>query len=390
MGRVVKAQPWKANHLSEGVPPPPPYAGYVPDLNTLRNIIQLKFNVIDSYIDPYGIPSFVVTKEPAREKFKDLVADLSVYGLFPTLRKQAENLVVRVFQRPQLKAPRRLINVGLFLATLATILFASYSLTYGADPRLLKTIFTNTNLNLQVGMLAVSIFGIIGLHESGHKVAARMHGLDSTLPYFIPGPPPFGTFGAVISLRAPPTNKDELFDLGFSGPFVGFLATVAVALLGFLTAPVVPAEKVAGLVSEGLLSVQTWPRTPLLIVLFGFLGLRAVPEGYVLVLTQISFAAEVGALITFLNILPVWQLDGGHISRAIFGRQGHRVATFIGLGVLFLTGYWFFAFFLLLMMLGRKGLLAVEPLDDISPLSASRRGAFLLALAMFALTFVIF
>jgi membrane-associated protease RseP (regulator of RpoE activity) len=223
------------------------------------------------------------------------------------------------------------------------------------DAQLLATVFGGLDLNTQVVMFAGSLFGIIGLHESGHRLAAKSHGMDSTLPYFIPGPPPFGTFGAVISLKGPPANRDELFDLGFSGPIVGFIATIIVAIVSILTAPLVPEAQVQELVGQGLLAVQEWPRTPLIMILLNYLNLRTTIPGQVLVLTQIAFAAEIGVLITFLNIVPAWQLDGGHMTRAALGPQGHRVATGIGLAVLALAGFWAFALLILIFMLTRGG-----------------------------------
>jgi len=108
------------------------------------------------------------------------------------------------------------------------------------------------------------------------------------------------------------------------------------------------------------------------------------------VLTQVAFAAEIGALITFLNIIPAWQLDGGHIMRAALGPQGHRIATGIGLAVLALAGYWPFALLILIMMFTRGGWAGVEPLDDISSLSRGRKILFVLAIVILVLCFVMF
>src|SRR5208282_1963397 len=267
------------------------------------------------------------------------------------------------------------INSILLVITMVSVGYASYALVFNADPRLNEALFQNGNLWVQVAILAISILGIVGLHELGHVFAVRHHGMDATLPYFIPAPPPFpfGTFGAVISLRGPPGNRDQLFDLGFSGPIAGFAATIGVAIFAYLTAPL----------NANLLSTKSWPYTPLFIDLLGQLNIRIVPPGQVLVLTQVAFAAEVGALITFLNILPVWQLDGGHITRAIFGDKGHRIAALVGFAVLFLGGYWGFALLLIVFMfLSRRPLEGVEPLDDISPLSMSRKLLYAVALLM--------
>jgi membrane-associated protease RseP (regulator of RpoE activity) len=191
-------------------------------------------------------------------------------------------------------------------------------------------------------------------------------------------------------LKGPPANRDQLFDLGFSGPAVGFITTIVVAIISVLTAPLVPEVQVASLVSQGLLSVQAWPNTPLLMILLSYLDIRSVPLGQTLVLTQVAFAAEIGALITFLNIIPAWQLDGGHIMRAALGPQGHRIATGIGLVGLALAGYWPFALLILVMMFTRGGLAGVEPLDDVSPLSKSRRILFVVAIAILVLCFMMF
>lgn len=195
----------------------------------------------------------------------------------------------------------------------------------------------------------------------------------------------------MISLRSPPANRDQLFDLGFSGPIAGFIATILVGIFAILTAPVIAEQTASNLIAANLLSTSTWPHTPLFLELLGDLSLRTIPAGHVLVLTQVAFAAEVGALITFLNILPVWQLDGGHISRAAFGNQGHKIMALVGFGVLFLAGYWLFAVLLLvLMFISRRPLEGVEPLDDVSPLSNMRKALFVLALAILGLSFFIF
>jgi membrane-associated protease RseP (regulator of RpoE activity) len=114
-----------------------------------------------------------------------------------------------------------------------------------------------------------------------------------------------------------------------------------------------------------------------------------------MVLTQIAFAAEVGALITFLNILPVWQLDGGHIARAAFGDKGHKLIALLGFAVLFLAGYWGFALLLGFFMLisYRRGFALLEgvaPLDDVSPLSTSRKVLLAVALMMLVVCFFVF
>jgi len=103
---------------------------------------------------------------------------------------------------------------------------------------------------------------------------------------------------------------------------------------------------------------------------------------------QLFFAAQIGALLTFLNIVPAWQLDGGHISRAVFGPSGHRIATIVGLMILIFSGFWAFALLVLVMMgFSRRGFAGVEPLDDVSPVSRTRKALYLIGIAMLVLTF---
>ncbi len=370
-----------------------PYPAFPLDFGSIRSMVDYRFTITDAYVDVSGLPTFVTAPEPIKEKFQELLRDLANHNLMARIRKVSDKLVISIFPKPNLGKPSKLINLLLFIATIGTVGVASYTLIFDVDPRLKAALFSNSNLNPQVFVLALSILGIVVLHEMGHLIAVRHHKMDATLPYFVPAPPPFpfGTFGAVISLRGPPANRDQLFDLGFSGPLAGFLATICVAVFAFLTAPLITERQAAELLKDNLLSTRPWPNTPLLLVLLGEVGLRTVPAGQVAVLTQVAFAAEVGALITFLNILPVWQLDGGHISRAIFGREGHRLAALVGFGVLFLAGYWGFALLLIVFMFAsRRPLEGVEPLDDVSPLSNSRKALFALALVMLVLSFVIF
>lgn len=363
------------------------------DFGSIRSMIEYRFQLRDAYVDVSGLPTFIVAQEPIKDKFQELLHDLANHRLSAKIRRVGDKLVISVFPKHDLGKPRKIINLVLFLATIVTVGLASSTLIFGADPRLTAALFANSNLNVQVAIVGSSILGIVAIHELGHVIAVRHHKMDASLPYFIPAPPPFpiGTLGAVISLRSPPANRDQLFDLGFSGPFAGFLAMIGVGIFAILTAPVISEAAASSLMAAQLLVPGPWPHTPLFLELLVQLGLRYVPAGHVLILTQVAFAAEVGALITFLNILPVWQLDGGHISRATFGNQGHKLFALVGFGVLLLAGYWAFALLLIFfMILSRRPLEGVEPLDDVSPLSNARKVLFALALVMLLLSFVIF
>jgi membrane-associated protease RseP (regulator of RpoE activity) len=353
-------------------------------------MVEYRFNLLDAYVDAYGMATFAVAKEPIKEKFQELLHDLANHNLMATIQKVAGKLVISVFPKPKLGQPRKVINLVLLLATVVTVSLASYFYIFAIDPRVSAILFAGSGAAQQMLVFSISILGIVGLHETGHVLAARHHKMDATLPYFVPAPPPIGTFGAVISLRSAPANRDQLFDLGFSGPIAGFLATLAVGIFMIMTAPIIGTEQLGALMAEKLLVSTAWPNVPLLVELIQQAGLRTLPQGYSMVLPSVFFAVQVGALITFLNLLPVWQLDGGHISRATLGDQGHKFGAFFGFAILIAAGFWPFAVLLIIFMFAsRRPLQGVVPLDDVSPLSNLRRALFVISLVILALSFVI-
>jgi membrane-associated protease RseP (regulator of RpoE activity) len=353
-------------------------------------MIDFRFTVLDAYVDVHGLPTFVVTNEPIKMKFQELLTDLANHSLMAKVRRVSDKLVISVFPKPKLGRPRTQINLALFSATVVAVGIASYMNIFGIDPRLAAFMFSNLSANGQMIALAAGILSIIGLHELGHVAAVRHHKMDATLPYFIPGPPPFGTFGALISLRGPPANRDQLFDLGFSGPITGFAVMLIVAVVAILISPTITSQQANQLFTAKLLQTSSWPNEPYFLDLLAQSSLRTVPTGETLVWSQVVFAAEIGALVTFLNLLPVWQLDGGHIVRATLGDRGHKATALIAFALLLSAGYWAFAILLIVFMfLSRRPLEGLEPLDDISPLSSSRKVLFAVAIAILGLTFVI-
>src|SRR5947208_11924128 len=392
------------------VPQPPPqpatepnFAPYTgPSLETVKSIVASQFQVKDAFLDPYGIPTILVSAEPTREKFRNVVEQLRTQNLLGAIRATGDTLTIKVFQRPQIKPSRRTINLALFIATVVSVTVAGYLLWTGdfggaLYQQLNQIISPGANAYVEAGAFAAGLRAIIGLHEFGHKAATRHHHLDATLPYFIPGPPPIGTFGALIALKGPPANRDQLFDLGLSGPVVGFVVTMIIGAVSMLFGPALTPAKLASLNTwnstcsarlgvGSCLSNVSFPAQPLILVLLSNLTGYINPN--VIFDQQLFFAAQIGALLTFLNIVPAWQLDGGHISRAVFGPSGHRIATFAGLILLLLSGFWAFALLVLVMMaFSRRGFAGVEPLDDVSPVSNSRKILYILGIAMLVLTF---
>jgi membrane-associated protease RseP (regulator of RpoE activity) len=366
--------------------------GSVPSISflELRELVSSKFNIVDAYIDVNGVPTFKILSKNLKEKFKELVFKVYEYGLIPILREENESLILKFRARSPIKKSKKTRNILLFLITLVTIFIAGYFL-WTTNELWNSILMPNANPFVQAAIFSICLISIIGLHEMGHKLACSYHKIKSSLPYFIPGPPPFGTFGALISLKNPPINRDQLFDMGISGPIVGLIVTIIVCTFSVLTGKIVPEIQLAEL--EEMVSPVSWPSSPLLFMaifhIFESLNIMHVPQGATLILAQTFLAAWVGALLTFLNTLPIWQLDGGHVARAVLGPKGHRITSIAGLGVLAFSGYWFFAIFLLFfMMFSRRSSMGAEPLDDVTPLSTSRKLSYFIILSIPVICFV--
>ncbi len=162
---------------------------------------------------------------------------------------------------------------------------------------------------------AAGLLFILLSHEAGHYVACRVYGVDATLPFFLPAPPPFlvGTFGAFIKIKSPIPSRRALFDIGVAGPLAGFAALVPVAVLAMLTAR----PQTEPLPTEGLMILNDPAFLRLLAPLLGVRDLAHIATN------PFYMAAWVGLLVTSLNLMPVGQLDGGHATYAVLGRRAH-------------------------------------------------------------------
>ena len=256
--------------------------------------------------------------------------------------------------------------------------YAAYSLDFGATPLQL----TSTELYLNGLWYSLSILAILGAHELGHYYACRYYGVDASLPYFLPAPLPLtGTFGAFIRIRQPIPTKSQLFDIGIAGPIAGFLVAVPVLLLGVGLSRVVPLPPEFHGVELG---------EPLLFKIISWARWGAPPEGYSINLHPMAFAAWFGLLATALNLFPIGQLDGGHISYAVLGRKSTLLtgATVLGLvGLTFISRSWMLWTVLTIGMLVIFGPRHPRTIDEDVPLDRSRKMLALFAVIMFVLCF---
>jgi len=316
--------------------------------------------------------------EPAYTALRDRFRRL---GYTPILRHEDGNDIV-VAQRgvPTSARLNPLVNIVLLLATFVTTLFAGANFA-GVDLTAALRLASNTGdwLRLIPAMLegvpfAFTLLFILGVHEMGHYVAARLHGVQVTLPYFIPMPfGLLGTLGAFIQMKSPVENRKSLFDVGLAGPLAGFVVAVPLMIVGLMQSEVASAAATEGRLGASLL--MRW--------LMEVFAPHAANEA--VSLSPIAIAAWFGLLVTAINLLPMGQLDGGHVAYAVLGKAARPVAflTFAGLLALGFTvwsGWLMWAFFALLTGLGHA-----EPLNDVTPLDGGRKFMGLLTLGLFFL-----
>jgi Zn-dependent protease len=319
---------------------------------------------------------FEIEQEGFKQKFVELARILESKNLVARLERFEGRVILLVGKFTPPKSKRSWIPRVLFAATISMVMIDGYYKTVAAN--LLTPIGDPINIAI---LYTISLIGILGIHELGHMIASKWHKLKTSWPYFIPGIPVFGipTFGALISARSFMTNRDTLFDVGISGPIAGLIIAIIVSTYGAYISPMVPVEQAQSLFSKSDM-IQVHPS----IIMSGTIALAGkTVEGMELIMSPVLYAAWLGFLITFLNLLPAWQLDGGHIARATLGRKWHKITTYIGIAVLFGLGYWFMAVFVLSFSMRNFD---ARPLDDISPLSKRRKIVFVIAMALAVLT----
>jgi membrane-associated protease RseP (regulator of RpoE activity) len=308
------------------------------------------------------------------------------YDLLPVFRQEKNHHVVHVIQgRVKPASGGVLMSVLLFIATVLSVLlvgtqFAIAEIAYN-NPLLGQLLFNDLPNQLWRGWpYAVSIMAILGAHELGHYFMTRKHRTAASLPYFLPFPfGIFGTFGAAIRLREPMRNRKVLLDVGASGPLAGLAFAVPILFIGLATSQVNPIG------SNGFQEGNSIFYALAKIIVFG----RFLPDGSVDVyVNQLAWAGWTGLLVTGLNLIPVGQLDGGHIMYSLFGKRA-RLAFYPLIGALLLLTIFLanqlLIFVLLILLLGNYH---AVPLDDITPLDKRRRSVAILTLLVFFLVFV--
>ena len=315
---------------------------------------------------------------PASTIYRTIRARLETIGFTPFLRRAEAAGQDELLAMPGVvdrRRPRVWLPVALFLATVVSVLMTG-AMYEGVD------IFSNP-ARIMAGLpFAATVLGILFTHEMGHYVVGRLRKAPVSLPYFIPLPvfSLFGTLGAVIVQREPMEDRQSVLEIGIAGPLAGLIVAIPLLLYGLSTSTIGP-PPAGGYIQEGnslLYVAAKW-------LIFG----RYLPSGGIDVqLNSVAWGAWIGLLLTMLNLLPIGQLDGGHVAYALLGRRADylayaMVAICLALGVL-VSSAWILLPVLALLIGPRHP----PPLNDISGLSGKHIALAIFGLLVFALLFM--
>jgi membrane-associated protease RseP (regulator of RpoE activity) len=279
------------------------------------------------------------------------------------------------------------VNVVLLLLTIATTTdigrayYAGFVAGFGGTAPAMSAV----SLIVHGFWYSGTVLAILGCHELGHYIACRYYDVDASLPFFLPFPFIIsGTLGAFIRIREPIPQKRILFDIGIAGPIAGFLVAVPALFIGIAMSNLVrlPDPLPPGTLMFG---------EPLIYKIASRLLWGTLPSGYDLNLHPMAFGAWFGLLATALNLFPVGQLDGGHISYAVLGRKSSYVtlaAIGVGIALSFLARSWIVWSVLMIIMLSVIGRHHPPVFDEEIPLDRARLWLALFALVMFILCFM--
>lgn len=293
--------------------------------------------------------------------------------------------------RPPFSLKKKIwLNVLLFVLTAFSTFYVGISLSFNykhADILVqnsefspdLSVIFSPEVIGLSI-IYAVVLLGILLGHELGHFLACRYYKINATLPYFIPFPNLIGTMGAFIKIKSPIKKKHQLFDIGIAGPLTGFILSMPALVYGLPLSKVVPSIAA----KEGSIMLGD----SLLLKIIEGMIFKNIPPNSDIFLHPVAFAGWVGLLVTALNLFPMGQLDGGHISYALLGSKSRNLARiflviFFALGIFFWVGWFLWAF--LILFLGMKH---PQIEDETESLSQGRKIIAYVIVLIFILSFI--
>ena len=386
------------------------------NLSELTELVSQYFNIDEI---TYGDP-----KQPFIVRYRGSLKNgnsLTTHELLTTavqdqkliVMLREEEGIINLYLVPEIEQKKRAnphLNLILFILTLLSVLFTGG--LYGYEGELPQNTLQMIWLLIKSGWpFAITLLAILGAHEFGHYFAGRKHGVQVTLPYFIPFPLSlFGTMGAFINMRSLPKNKRALFDLAVTGPLSGFIVSIIALIIGLNLSEVSQLPLAAGETSTLQMEGNSLIYLLMKFLAFGkllpqpsnlsginlfvywvryFFTGKPFPWGAMdVMLHPVAWAGWAGLFVTGINLIPAGQLDGGHIFQTLFGEKNAKRAFPFIVGALVILGFfsnvwWMWA--VLLFLVGRR---YAQPLDQITELDKKRRIIGYIALAVFVLTFI--
>lgn len=328
-----------------------------PRFVVVEKLVCKRFEILDFTLSRSKMKFLVDARDP-KKSFMDLLRELKQHGYLTAMREREHELDLVVAKAPPIEGGNVRINIILLLATIGTTFAAGY--------------FLLENL-LDAALYSSALLIILGSHELGHKITAWRHDVAATWPYFIPIPPPFiGTMGAIIKIKSPIPSKEALVEMGVSGPLFGFLFALPLLTVGLtLSSP------------TGGEMFQFIP-PPLLFALLSSLTFGHFPTA--LKPHPLAFAGLIGLFITWLNLTPAGQLDGGHVARGLFSKQKHYLLTrALGFTLVLLGFFWPLFLIWGLFILLAFGTPHRGALNDASKLAQRQKILAVIALVVFIL-----
>ena len=282
------------------------------------------------------------------------------------------------------------LNILLFVITACSIFYFGLSLSF--NYKYAEVLIQNSELSPDLSLafspdvIGLSIIyttvllGILLGHELGHFLTCRYYGINATLPYFIPFPNLIGTLGAFIKIKSKIKRKHQLFDIGIAGPLTGFILSMPALVYGLSQSKVVSSTAAR----EGGIMLGD----SLLLKIIEGVIFKNIPPNSDIFLHPVAFAGWVGLLVTALNLFPMGQLDGGHVSYALLGSRSRNLAqvflaVFFVLGIFFWVGWFLWAILILFM-----GMRHPDILDEAEPLSQGRKVIGYVIALIFILSFI--
>jgi Zn-dependent protease len=301
----------------------------------LFNIIKNHF-YFENFVIRENSFLFIGTMISDFSRIKEIFEDMEYY---PFIRKKEEKIYLHLFKAKKPGKSRVILPMILLVATIFSVFYAGLSWTTSLEEMGYVKNMWLTSLIFTIGLIF-----ILGSHELAHKIIAMKNKIEASWPYFIPMPFfPIGTMGALITIKSPIPNKKTAIKLGLSGPLIGFIASIIIISIGIAISPTVPT---AEYIERAEAYTAAHPGTygigfgeTLILKMLVKMFLDA-PEGYTTVIHPLTITGIIGVFVTALNLMPMGQLDGGHIARSVLGQKYHMIASktialsLIGFGLL--------------------------------------------------------